>query len=130
MKIAFPVKEDKGLASIISEHFGVAKNFLIVDVKTQKTELMENQKLSSDTHKCKTGVLGEDAQIDAVVTNCMGDGSLRNLTSSNVKVFQAQKKSVAENLELLKKKELKLFHILDLCHDKKNKKEGGCGHHH
>lgn len=130
MKIAFPVKENKGLSSIISNHFGAAENFLIVDLKTQKLELMENQKLSSDTHKCKTGVLGKDPQIDAVITNCMGDGSLRNLTSSNIKVFQAQKETIAENLELLKKEELKLFHILDLCHDKKNKKEGGCGHHH
>lgn len=130
MKIAFPVKDNNGLESIIDEHFGVAKNFLIVDSDTREVTLRENQKLSSDTAKCKTGVLGKGEEIDAVVTRCMGDGSRRNLMESNIKVFQAQKETIVENLELLEKDELKLFHILDLCRDGKNKKEGGCGHHH
>ena len=130
MKIAFPVKENNGLESLIDDHFGVAAFFLIVDMETQKFELMENQKLSADASKCKTGVLGKKNQIDAVVTNCMGDGSQRNLAASNIKVFQAQKKTIIENLKLLEKDELKLFHIFDFCTAKKNKKEGGCGHHH
>jgi hypothetical protein len=30
----------------------------------------------------------------------------------------------------MEKNELKLFHMFDICQAKKNKKEGGCGHHH
>jgi predicted Fe-Mo cluster-binding NifX family protein len=130
MKVAFPVKENNGLESIIDDHFGVAENFLIVDLDTRKCELRGNQKLAGEGHKCKTGVLGKEEQIDAVITRCMGDGSQRSLASSDIKVFQAQKKTVMENLELLEKNELKLFHIFDFCQIKKNKKEGGCGHHH
>ena len=130
MKIAFPVKENKGLESVMDDHFGVAGYFMVVDTQTRDFEFRENQKLSSEETKCKTTVLGKDSGIDAVVTNCMGDGSRRNLESSNIKVFQAKKQTVLENLELLEKDELKLFHIFDLCRNKKNKKEGGCGHHH
>ena len=68
--------------------------------------------------------------VDAVVTKCIGDGSLRGLNTANIKVYAAQKETVAKNLELMEKGELKLFHIFDLCQGKKNKKEGGCGHHH
>ena len=130
MRIAFPVKENKGLESVIDDHFGVAKLFLIVDTQTRSFEFIENQKLSGEESKCKTSVLGKDSGIDAVITNCMGDGSRRSLTTANIKVFQAKKETILENLELMEKDELKLFHMFDLCRNKKNKKEGGCGHHH
>ncbi|MCD4721794.1 MAG: dinitrogenase iron-molybdenum cofactor [Desulfobacula sp.] len=130
MKIAFPVKENNGLESIVDEHFGVAQTFLIVDLETRKLELKDNRKLLAEGSKCKIGVFKKKDQVDAVVTRCMGDGSQRSLTASNIKVFQAQKETILENLELLEKDELKLFHIFDFCQIKKNKKEGGCGHHH
>jgi len=130
MKVAFPVKENNGLESIIDEHFGVAQNFLIVDLKTRKFDFRLNQKLSAEGSKCKTGVFKKMDQVDAVVTRCMGDGSQRSLMSSNIKVYQARENTILENLELLEKDELKLFHMFDFCQIKKNKKEGGCGHHH
>jgi predicted Fe-Mo cluster-binding NifX family protein len=130
MKIAFPVKENRGLESIVDEHFGVAENFIIVDSKTRKFELAANQKLEGEKSSCKTGVFIKETPVDAVVTRCMGDGSKNKLTSANIMVYQAQKNSILENLELFDKDELKLFHIFDHCQTKKNKKEGGCGHHH
>jgi len=130
MKIAFPIKENRGLESIIDEHFGVARNFLIVDTENHKFEMTENQKLAAGESGCKKGVFKKEDQVDAVVTKCMGDGSKKLLTASNIMVYQAKKESILENLELLEKKELKLFHLFDHCLTKKNKKEGGCGHHH
>lgn len=130
MKIAFPVKKDKGLESIVDDHFGVAEKFLVVDLETRKTRLVDNQKVSAEGGSCKLGVFNKKEQVDAVVTRCMGDGSKKLLTASNIMVYQAQKESILENLELFEKKELKLFHIFDHCRTQKNKKEGGCGHHH
>lgn len=128
MRVAFPVKEDSGLDSLVDEHFGVAKNFLIVDTETRQVELKENKKLSGHA-ACKAGIFQKKDKVDAVVTKCMGDGSQRNLAKVNIRVFQAQKDTISENLVLLEKEELKLFHIFDFCQAKKNKKEGGCGHH-
>ena len=130
MKIAFPVTENKGLDSLINEHFGVAKKFMIVDLDTKEMEVVDNQKHLEGKASCKTGVFAKDTTVDAVVTKCIGDGSLRGLNTANIKVYAAQKESIADNLALLEKEELKLFHIFDLCQGKKNKKEGGCGHDH
>ncbi len=130
MKIAFPVKEDRGLESIIDEHFGSARNFLIVDLETRKFTFTPNRKHTGEGDSCKTGIFAKQQKINAVVTRCMGDGARRNLTLSNIMVFQAQKESVLDNIELFEQKKLKLFHIFDHCRIKKNKKEGGCGHHH
>ena len=129
MKIAFPVTENKGLDSLINERFGVAKKFMIVDVDTKTMEVVDNQK-QIEGSSCKTGIFAKDINVDAVITHCIGDGSLRNLNNANIKVYAAQQASIADNLTLLEKEELKLFHIFDLCQGKKNKKEGGCGHHH
>ncbi len=129
MKIAFPVTENSGLDSQINEQFGVAKKFMIVDIDTKKIEVVANQKHLEGKASCKTGVFDKKTIVDAVVTKCIGDGSLRGLTTADIKVYAAQKNTVAENLELMEKGELKLFHIFDLCQGKKNKKEGGCGHH-
>ena len=130
MRVAFPVKDNKGLESLVSDHFGVAENFLVVDLETKNCELLENQKLKGDSVKCKTGVFAKKAGVDAVITKCLGDGSQRSLNDSDIRVYAAQGDTIAENLDLLAKGELKLFHMFDLCQGKKNKKEGGCGHHH
>jgi predicted Fe-Mo cluster-binding NifX family protein len=129
MKIAFPVTEDRGLDSLVGEHFGAAKEFMIVDLETKKSEIVVNQKLVEGNSSCKTGVFDKKTIVDTVVTKCIGDGSLRGLTTANISVYAAKKDTISENLELMEKGELKLFHIFDLCQGKKNKKEGGCGHH-
>lgn len=130
MRIAFPIKEDNGLDSIVDEHFGVAKKFLILETDTKDFSVKDNQKLSSGDSSCKTSAIAKEENIDAVITKCMGDGSQRNLAASNIKVYQAQKETISENLVLMEKNELKIFHIFDICQNKKNKKEGGCGGHH
>ncbi len=81
MKIAFPVTEDSGLDSLIHEQFGVAKNFMIVDIDTKKIELVANQKHLEGKASCKTGVFDKKTIVDAVVTKCIGDGSLRGFTT-------------------------------------------------
>ena len=90
MKVAFPVKGNNGLESIMDEHFGVAEYFLLVDLDTRQLELKANQKLSNEGSKCKAGLFEKKDMVGAVVTKCMGDGSQRNLMSSNIKVFQAR----------------------------------------
>ncbi len=130
MKIAFPVKENNGLASILDEHFGIAGRFLIVDTDTREYVHRENQKLSAKTSRCKTSIFRKEDKVDAVVTKCMGDGSRRSLEGLGIKIFQAAENRVDKNLELLINNELKLFHIFDICQTKRNKKDGHCGHHH
>ena len=44
MRIAFPIKEDNGLESLVNEHFGVSAYFLIVDLDTKDFQVVQNQK--------------------------------------------------------------------------------------
>jgi predicted Fe-Mo cluster-binding NifX family protein len=130
MKIAFPVKENKGLDSLVNDHFGVAELFLVVDLESGEIQARTNQKIENPNAGCKTGIFDKAESVDAVVTKCIGDGGQRNMHSADIRVYAAQKDTVGENLDLLKSGDLQLFHMFDLCQDKKNKKQGGCGHHH
>ncbi|MCP4022133.1 MAG: dinitrogenase iron-molybdenum cofactor [Desulfobacteraceae bacterium] len=130
MKIAIPIETDNGLDSKVFKYFGMAKEFLVVDLENKTFETTKNQKLADKTASCKAGKFEKGLTINAVITRCIGDGSLRDMHSSGIKVFQAQKETVMGNLELLEKGDLKLFHMFDICQGHKNKKEHGCGHHH
>ncbi len=130
MKVAFPVTEDKGLDSLVNDHFGVADLFMVVDLETRQIKVRKNQKTANPDAGCKTGVFKKEEPVDAVITKCIGDGGQRGLHSEDIQVYAAQKDTVGENLDLLEAGELKLFHMFDLCQGKKNKKQGGCGHHH
>ena len=129
MKIAFPIEGDKGLESLVNEHFGVAKEFMVVDLKTRDIQVVPNKKAEGGS-SCKTGFLDKDSGVNAVITKCIGDGSQRGLHALDIHVYACAADTVAENLDLYEKGELKIFHMFDLCQTKKNKKEGGCGHHH
>lgn len=131
MKIAFPIKTDNGLESEIYDHFGTAEQFIIVDSESRTFEIAENQKCSDEKSPCKSHQFAKELTIDAVVTHCIGQGSLRNLNASTITVYQAQEGSLLDNLALMEQGKLKLFHMFDICREQKNKKEHkSCGHHH
>ncbi len=51
MKICFPVKEDKGLDSVLYGHFGTAPIFIVCDTETGEFEAVENGHLDPETGK-------------------------------------------------------------------------------
>jgi len=128
MNIAIPIDTNNGLDSDVYNHFGMAKEFLVVDLDTKSFEITQNQKMLKGG-SCKSGKFDKNLKIDAVITKCIGNGSLRDMNSSGIKVFQAQKEKIIDNLDLMEKGDLKLFHMFDICQGQKNKKEHGCGHH-
>lgn len=81
MKIAFPVIEDKGLDSLVNDHFGVAELFLVVDLETGEIKTRTNQKIENPNAGCKTGIFDKAESVDAVVTKCIGDGGSETCTA-------------------------------------------------
>jgi len=130
MKIAFPIENNKGLESLIYDHFGRAPEFLIVDTETLSCQPISNNKLSDENSGCKSHVFTDHPEVNAIITECIGDGSLRNLTKAGIKVYKATKGSINKHIDLFNGGSLNLFHMLDICRLHKNKKEGkGCGNH-
>ena len=113
MKIAIPIHINNGLESEVSENFGKSREFLVVNLEAKTFEITKNQKITEKGVKCKAGKFDPALNIDTVITKCIGNGSLRDMNSSGIKVYQAQKDRVVDNLKLIENGELKLFHMFE-----------------
>lgn len=103
MKICFPVKEAQGLESTLYDHFGSARQFIVVDSESnQVTTILASHEGDHRHGACSPlRALGGYA-VDAVVTRRIGGGALAKLHQAGITVLTAQADSVWQNLELLK----------------------------
>lgn len=101
MKICFPVVDAQGLDSMVFDHFGSARQFIIVDNESSQLTTIDNRDLGHQHGACNpVGALGGHA-VDAIVVGGIGAGAVAKLQQVGIKVFKAQAATVAENLALL-----------------------------
>jgi predicted Fe-Mo cluster-binding NifX family protein len=101
MKICFPVVAVQGLESVVNEHFGSSRQFIIVDSVSGQLSTIDNRDLEHQHGACNpVGALGGHA-VDAVVVGGIGAGAVTRLQQAGIKVFKAQAPTVGENLTLL-----------------------------
>ncbi|MGE3550603.1 MAG: NifB/NifX family molybdenum-iron cluster-binding protein [Geobacter sp.] len=101
MTICFPVVAAQGLESIINEHFGSSRQFVIVDSASGQLQTIDNRDHAHQHGACNpVGALGGHS-IDAIVVGGIGAGAVAKLQQYGIKVFKAQAATVGENLTLL-----------------------------
>jgi predicted Fe-Mo cluster-binding NifX family protein len=126
MIIAFPTQEDKGLESLVYEHFGTAHQFVVVDSETGSFEVLLNGDKEHQHGRCQPlNALG-GRRVDAVVVGGIGGGALAKLNSAGVVAYRAAEASVAENLKLIKSGFLPVFTAEQTCAG--HGVGGGCVH--
>ncbi len=101
MKICFPVDENKGLASKLHGRFGSASMFLLVDSETGTFQELYGMSSRGGSPFDFDGI-----DAEAIVIGNIGERALFELIRSGLKVYQAQKPTVTENIELIKQSEL------------------------
>lgn len=122
MKVCIPVQENKGLDSIAYDHFGSAPFFLIYDLAKEEIKVIVNGDLHHAHGMCQPlNALGGE-KVDAIMVGGIGAGALMKLNNQGVKAYRVEGGSAAENIELLKRNELKEFSINTSC------QHHNCGH--
>ncbi len=112
-KICIPVKEDRGLDSEISDHFGRAENFVFAEVdgdRLKKFYLKENpyrEKKIRAGLEVSSFVVGE--KIDSIITKEMGPISFHTLRDNIVDVYWETDGKVGEIIQRFLKKKIKLL---------------------
>lgn len=106
MKIAIPVDEKSENASM-GDRFGRAPYYCICETETNNLEIVENPAANA---RGGAGIQAVEflvrQGITAVVVPSLGPNAQRVLKSSNIEIYQGEKKPVKELLEKLKKNEL------------------------
>jgi predicted Fe-Mo cluster-binding NifX family protein len=102
MRICIPVLEDKGLESRVSQHFGSAPAFMIVDVESGECRAIANNNRHHQHGMCQplAAIAGES--VDSIVVGGIGMGALMKLQAAKIAVFRAECQTVGETLEALK----------------------------
>lgn len=122
MKICFPVSKNQGLESQVYGHFGSAPGFVVVDSVTKEVTMINNSDQIHQHGACNpvAGLGGQ--RVDAIVVGGIGGGALHKLNSVGMRVFQAQKGTIAENFALFQADGLAEYMPGHTC--------GGHGHSH
>ena len=115
MKIAFPVQEDRGMESLVHNHFGSARLFIWVDTRNNQVETIVNKDANHAHGQCQPLRAISEKPVDATAVGGIGAGALQKLQAAGIKVFRAIEGSVGENIELINAGRLPKFTLNQTC---------------
>ncbi len=115
MQIAFPINEDRGMASPVHDHFGTANYFLIVKTEDDGVQTIANADLGHAHGQCRPMSALGGHEVDAIVVGGVGAGALRKIQAGGIRTYRAVAGSVSENLSLIKAGKLPEFLMTQTC---------------
>jgi predicted Fe-Mo cluster-binding NifX family protein len=115
MKVCFPVSKVEGLESEIYGHFGSAPAFLLSETDSQVVTTITNKDEHYQHGMCNPVKALDNQHIDAIVVAGIGAGALTKLNQQGIKVFQAQARTVRENIRMLQDGHLPEFGPQHTC---------------
>jgi predicted Fe-Mo cluster-binding NifX family protein len=126
MKICIPVTQDIGIKSPVSEHFGSAPIFLIVDTTTHACRAIPNANEPHAHGMCNplSKLAGE--KVDGIVVAGIGLGALQKFNAAGVRVFISKQVTVEDSVRALAAGSLPEATPGTAC----SHHGGGCGHSH
>lgn len=108
MKIAI-TSQDKELSSEVDPRFGRAKWFIVFDTDTGKYDAVNNEVglNAAQGAGIQTGQNIANIGVEGVITGNVGPNAFKTLNAAGVKIFLANKQTVAEAVESFKAGTLK-----------------------
>ncbi len=126
MKVCFPVEDDRGLDSLVCDHFGQAPAFLLVDTESMEVTSVQGEPRGHQHGQCSPVALLGNVPVDVLVVGGIGGGAIMKMQARGIGVFKAAQGTVRENLELVRTGRLLPLSPEMVCHGHGN--AGGCGH--
>lgn len=106
MKICIPTTSDLGLEAPLSEHFGRAPFYSVLDVKTERVKTIRNPDCHRNPGSCHHLPLLKAQGVDAVACARLGRRAHRAMIGEGIAVLSATQSTVAQVLEAARAGEL------------------------
>ncbi len=126
MRICFPIENDKGLDSMVSDHFGSTPLFLITDTDNGDTSVISNSDQHHAHGACNPLQALQGSRIEGIAVRNIGAGAVGHLSRCGLRVYKAVGDTVRENVEKLKTNTLPEYSPSETCSGHGN--GGGCCH--
>lgn len=118
MKICVPVNENKGMESMVYNHFGSAPLFMVYDTEKKDVKALENKDLNHQHGMCQPLKAISGEEVDAVIVGGIGAGAISKLNAQGIRVYKAETDTLSKNIELLINDKLSEFSMKNCCsHD-------------
>jgi predicted Fe-Mo cluster-binding NifX family protein len=137
MNLCFPVTADAGLKSPLSQHFGSAPLFLVVDTESGACRAIPNRNLHHGHGMCQPLASLAGEHLDGVVVGGIGMGALMKLGAAGVRVFLSEEATVEEAVAAHAAGSLREASPASACahhgagpHDPGGGSRSACGHGH
>ena len=103
MKVAV-TSQGKELTSKVDQRFGRAKFLLVVDTETGDFAVHDNELNLNAVQGAgiQTGQNIANLDVEAVITGNVGPNAFKTLSAANVKIFLAEKQTIAKAVESFK----------------------------
>ncbi len=96
MKVCIPAVNSEGLKAPVSEHFGSAPYFVIVDTDSQAAETLANPNEHHDHGSCHPMGTLAGRGVTAVACGGMGKRAVESLNAGGVRVYLTQGETVGD----------------------------------
>lgn len=122
MRICFPIETDRGLDSVVFDHFGLAPLFMFVDTRTNSSRTVINQ-ARHDRDRCSPLESLDKHASDMVIVEEIGPEAIAKLNAKGIRVYKAGEKTLRENIDLFRNHCLTELSVDHACRN-----HGSCRH--
>jgi predicted Fe-Mo cluster-binding NifX family protein len=129
MNICIPIVEDHGLSSRVSEHFGSAPRFMIVDSETGSLRSIKNENAHHGHGMCQPLAALAGESLDVLVVGGIGRGAISRLRAASIVVYLSEHPTVEATLLALRQGTLKEATPETGCRHRHGQADS-CGHSH
>jgi predicted Fe-Mo cluster-binding NifX family protein len=116
MTITIPVTEDSGLSSKISDHFGSAPFFAMVDLESNTVACVGNPNAEHVHGRCMPVDFLREKGVSAVVCRGMGRGALSRLTEAGIACHVTEAETGAKAVESFRSGRTTVMTADSACH--------------
>jgi len=118
MRLCIPVTADEGVDSEVSQHFGSAPLFMMIDTESGERRAVANADQHHSHGACQPLKAMAGEAVDAIVVGGIGGGALSRLRRAGLRVYLTRLATVEAVLAALAADELMEATL-----------ENACGHH-
>jgi predicted Fe-Mo cluster-binding NifX family protein len=99
MRLCVPTEGEEGLAARLSDQFGRAPAFTVVDTMSPAVETFLNPERRRDHGRCAVATYLADRNVEAVASREIGRNSLESLSALGIAVYKTAGLTVREVLD-------------------------------
>jgi len=115
MLICIPTNGDSGFNDTLNDHFGSAPYFTLYDGNSNTIKTVKNRNSSHSHGTCHPMIQLKKYHIDSIVCSGIGKRAIEMLNNEGIKVYQSDKKIVADAVEQIKNNELSEIDASKAC---------------